>query len=243
MPKKILRIVPLIAAVSLLTMLAAPVFAQDPGKLWFYSVDPPLISGKLANPDGSDGWTDDGYVGFDTDPWIEDSIVLLEGYWDDPSGHSLWIGLHGGSMSYDTTLVISVNDVAYGAIATMTVEGSPVTFITTAPTHPPYPIAPHGVFNSADWAAYGEVNVGDIQSETAIEINFVITLNTDLEGAKIHFDAYGWTTEEHGDSSTAEITNPYSHDFTFMVPEAATILVVSSSLVALGAYAYKRKRQ
>ncbi|MFX1476475.1 MAG: hypothetical protein ACFFCO_13540 [Promethearchaeota archaeon] len=87
--------------------------------------------------------------------------------------------------------------------------------------------------------------MGDIPPENALEINIDITLGTDLTGAKVHYDAYGWTNPEHAsnDPETADMTNPFSHDFTFVVPEVATIFAVASSLVALGTYAYKRKKQ
>lgn len=247
MPNKLLlKATPLITAVLLLTLLAAPVFAQDPGKLWFFSVDPASLATIPPLPNPED--VDPNYVDTDTDDWIKESIVIEQSNWTSP--FSIWIGLHGGAMSYDTMLVISVNDVAKNAIASMTVTpGAPGgigAWNLVAPIPPGvtgYPIAPHGVLNSAEWAGYVEVNVGDIASETAIQVTFVMTLNTDLTGAKIHFDAYGWTSEEHGDYTSAAITSPYSHDSTFVVPEAATILAVASSLAALGTYAYKRKKQ
>lgn len=248
MNKLLLRVSLCITAVLLLTMFATPVFAQSPGKLWFFSVDPATLPGYPPLPNPED--FDPSYIDADTDDWIKESVVVEQGDWDTP--FSVWLGLHGGSMSYDTILVISVNEAAKDAIASMTVTPGALAGIgpwnTVAPIPPGvigYPIAPHGVLNSVEWAGYVEVNVGDISSETAIEIIFDITLGADpdLTDAKIHFDAYGWTSEEHGDYTTATITTPYSHDGTFIVPEAATIFVASSSLIALGTYAYKRRKQ
>ena len=250
MNSNILKICTLIAASLLVTLFAAPVYAQSAGKLWFYSVDPPIISGKIANPDGSDGWTDPNYLGTDPDDWLKEGVVYPQGNWDAP--YDLWVGLHGGTKSYDTTLVISINDAAASAITSITVtpDGGVAqvvligAFSNVDPTGPSYPISAHGVFNSAEWAGYAEVIVGDIDSETALKITIDIDLGGVVpEEAKIHFDAYGWTIEDHGDASTATITSPYSHDYTFVVPEVATVFAAGSSLVALGTYAYKRRKQ
>jgi len=70
-----------------------------------------------------------------------------------------------------------------------------------------------------------------------VEISVEITLKggADISDAKIHFDAYGYT------DSGSLMKSPYSHDLTFHVPEAATI-IAATSLVAFGIYAYKRKK-
>jgi hypothetical protein len=36
--------------------------------------------------------------------------------------------------------------------------------------------------------------------------------------------------------------SPYSHDLNFAIPEPATILATTASIIALGLYAYKRKK-
>ena len=229
--KLLLKATPLITAALLLTILAAPVFATG-AHLWFYSVEPPI---PLPNPET---W-DPNYIGDDPiDSWITESVVIPQGDWDTP--FSLWIGnADPQDTSYDTTLVISVNDVAYAAIVDITVEGNSVLPWNT--DEGDFPLPPHGVSNSAEWAGFAEALLGDIPSGGKMEINIDITLGTDLEGAKIHFDAYGWSTDEH--TGKPDITSPFSHDATFVVPEAATIVAVASSLVALGTYAYKRKKQ
>jgi hypothetical protein len=234
-----IKAIPLITAVLLLTILAAPVFATG-AHLWFYSVDPATLPGgypPLVNPDPNDP----NYVGTNSDPWLEDSVVVPNGDWE--SQYSIWLGnADPQDNCYDTMLVISVNDAAAAAIFNITVNGSPIGAWDTSAAN--FPLPPHGVANSAEWYGFVEVNVGDILSGEYIEITIDIDLNTDLTGAKIHYDAYGWSTEEHStDPRTADITSPFSHDYTFIVPEVATIFAVASSLVALGTYAYKRKKQ
>jgi hypothetical protein len=235
MSNKLRKIVPLITAVSILTMLAAPVFATG-AHLWFYSVDPSTLTGypPLVNPDPNDP----NYVSSDSDPWLDESVVVPNGDWDTP--YSIWLGnADPQDDCYDTMLVISVNDAAAAAISGIMVNGAPIGAWDTSAAN--FPLPPHGVANSAEWYGFVNVTVGDIDSGGYIEIVIDIDINTDLTDAKIHFDAYGWSTEEH--TGGPDISNPFSHDYTFMVPEAATILAVSASLLALGAYAYKRKRQ
>jgi hypothetical protein len=236
MQKKLIKAIPLMAAVSLLTILAVPVFATG-AHLWFYSVDPATLPGgypPLVNPDPNDP----NYVGTDSDPWLEDSVVNMTGDWETP--YSIWLGnADSQDDCYDTMLVISVNDAAAAAISGIMVNGVPIGSWDTSAAN--FPLPPHGISNSAEWYGFVAAPVDDIPLGGYIEITIDIDLNTDLTGAKIHYDAYGWSTEEH--TGDPDITNPFSHDYTFIVPEAATLLAVSSSLLALGAYAYKRKKQ
>lgn len=233
-----IKAIPLITAVLLLTILAAPAFATG-AHLWFYSVDPATLPGgypPLVNPDPNDP----NYVGTDSDPWLEDSVVVPNGDWDTP--YSIWLGnADPQDNCYDTMLVISVNDAAAAAISGITVDGTPIGAWNTSAAY--FPLPPHGISNSAEFYGFAEVNVGDILSGEYIEIVIDITLNTDLTDAKIHYDAYGWSDSEHTGDDRPDITSPFSHDYTFIVPEAATIFAVGASLVALGAYAYKRKKQ
>jgi hypothetical protein len=240
--KKLIKAIPLITAVSLLTMLAVPVFATG-AHLWFYSVDPSTLTGypPLVNPDPNDP----NYVGVTADPWTTESVVVVSGDWDTP--FNLWIGnADPQDDCYDTTLVISINDAAHDAISGITVTpGGAVTWDTNAAN---FPLPPHGISNSAEFYAFGKVIVGDIASDGYMQITIDITPNGgDLDEAKIHFDAYGWSEDPGevgaGDPQNIDITSPFSHDSTFIVPEATTILAVSASLLALGAYAYKRKKQ
>ena len=236
MPNKLfLKATPLITAVLLLTMLAAPVFADGGGHLWFYSQDPGTLNPPDLLPNPQD--YDPNYIGINSDPWLTES-VMLAGNWETP--FSIWLGC-AQFESLGTKLVISINDAAHTAIAGITVEGIAVGAWDTDDSN--FPLAPHGVSNSAEWYGFAEADLGDLYSPPdtpyKIEINIDITLEpgADVSEAKIHFDAYGYT------DTGARIFSPYSHDALFVVPEATTIFAVASSLLALGTYAYKRKKQ
>lgn len=236
MSNKLLLKTPLITAVLLLILLAAPVLADGGGHLWFYSVDPGTLNPPDLLPNPQD--YDPNYVGADPDGWLAESIVL-PGDWGTP--FSIWLGC-AKFESLGTKLVISVNDAAAAAIAGITVEGIPVGAWDTNDAD--FPLPPHGVANSAEWHGFVEANLGNIYGVPEpwpykIEINIDLTINpgADLSEAKIHFDAYGHT------NTGALIFSPFSHDATFVVPEPATMFALGSSLLALGAYAIKRKKQ
>ena len=236
MNKLLLKATPIITAVLLLTLFAAPVLATG-AHLWFYSVDPATLPGYPPLPNPED--YDPNYIDTSADGWILESVVI-QGDWETP--FSIWLGNSDGSdTSYDTTVVISINDAAAAAIASMTVEGNPVGAWNLVEAN--FPLPPHGVSNSAEWYGFVIVNVGTLASGAKIEINVDIALNpgAELDEAKIHFDAYGFSTVEHDDKPN--ITSPFSHDGTFVVPEPAAVFAVVSSFLALGTYAYKRKKQ
>jgi hypothetical protein len=235
------KVVPLGIAVLLLALLAAPVMADGGGHLWFFSEDPGSIvwanPNKLPNPapDAGDSYVDPNYISANSDPWLTESIVILSNNWETP--FSIWLGC-AQFESKDTMLVVSINEAAFTAINTIEINRVPISSWTKA-THAQ--LAPHGVFMSADFHGYAEISVGDLYSPPgspyAVEITVEITLNegADISEAKIHFDAYGYT------ETGALVTSPYSHDLTFYVPEAATI-IATTSLAAFGIYAYKRRK-
>jgi hypothetical protein len=236
--KKIIKAAPLITSAILLALLIAPVCATG-AHLWFYSVDPATLPGgypPLLNPDPNDP----NYVSADSDPWLEESIVMMNGDWDTP--FSIWLGnADPQDNCYDTMLVISVNNEAAAAISGISVDGTPVGVWNQDDGD--FPLPAHGVANSAEWYGFVEVNVGNIMSGEYIEIVIDIDLNTDLANAKIHYDAYGWSDVEHSLEDRPNITSPFSHDYTFVVPEVTTIFAAGSSLAALGTYVYRRKKQ
>ncbi len=236
MNKILLKATPLITAVLLLTLLAVPVRADGGGHLWFYSANPGTLNppNLLPNPDPYDP----NYMGANSDPWLTESVVLT-GNWEAP--FSIWLGC-AKFESLGTKLVISVNDAAAAAISGITVEGVPVGAWDTVEAD--FPLPAHGVSNSAEWYGFVEADLGNLYGVPEpwpykIEVNIDITLNpgADLSEAKIHFDAYGYT------NTGALIFSPFSHDLTFVVPEPATMFAAASSLLALGTYAYKRKKQ
>jgi hypothetical protein len=246
--KLLLKATPLITAALLLTLFVAPVFATG-AHLWFYSVDPATLPDWTGTIDGSVNPQDDdpNYVGADPDPWLTESVVMLEGDWETP--FSIWLGnADPQDTSYTTIVIISFNDAAAAAIDDMSVQSPGYgTGFDIMPSDPAdFPLPPHGVSNDADWYGFMWAQVGDLASGSYVKIDIDIHLypGADVSEAKIHFDAIGWSTEQHStDFTTADITSPFSHDYTFIVPEPATIALAASSLIALGAYAYKRKKQ
>jgi len=227
----------LVLAISLATTTT---LADGGGHLWFYSQDPDTLPGPQPLPNPED--YDPKYVGTDPDPWQTESIVIPpDGDWETP--FSIWLAC-AQFESLDTMLVVSINNAAATGIETIDINGElldpddPSQWDTSGV--PPGCLAPHGVFNSAEFYGYYEVPVGDLYSPPgspyAIEIEVEIVLNDGApEGMKIHFDAYGHTEKEKC------IFSPYSHDLT-IVPELGTILLAAASFGALGLYALKRRK-
>lgn len=240
MNKPFLKVSLCITAILLLTLLCTPVHATG-AHLWFYSVEPTI---PLPNPDP---W-DPNYGGTNADGWLNEGVVIQVGDW---TSFSCWIGnADPQDDSYDTTLVISVNDVAAAGIASMTVNGIPVTLPWDSNSGN-FPMPSHAPIGDAEWAGFAEVNVGYLASGAKMQLTFALTLNAgpNMDDARIHLDAFGWNTREHGTSGpfpTAwpfPIFSPFSHDATFVIPEVATIFAAGSSLIALGTYAYKRRKK
>lgn len=214
-----------------LAISVSSVFAAGGAHLWFYSVDP---SGEASLPN-PDPW-DPNYQGVSADPWVTESVLVNSGDWDTP--FSIWLGC-AQFESLNTMLVIIINDAAAGAIES--INGVDVSLFTTSSSHPV--LSPHGVFNSAEFYGYTEVPVGNLYSLPGSPHVAEITIDIELksgaeipEDAKIHFDAYGYTEEG------SIMKNPYSHDYTFVVPELGVVLLLGASFIALGLFAVKHKK-
>jgi hypothetical protein len=229
------KINPIIAMMLIaIAALTTSAHAEGGGHLWFYSTDPGTLNPPelLPNPQ----YYDPKYISSSPDPWLNESIVIPSSDWETP--FTIWLAC-AQFESLNTKLVISINKAAYEAINKITVDGFEITSWTSG-GHP-Y-LAPHGVFNSAEFFGYAEVDVGNLYSPPGTPYKKEITIKielkdgADLTNAKIHFDAYGFT--EDG----SLIFSPYSHDLNFIIPEPATIFMAVASIAALGAYAYKRKR-
>jgi len=214
-------------------------YAQGRGHLWFYSQDPDTLPGPQPLPDPQD--YDPRYVGIDPDPWLSESVVVPSSDWETP--FSLWLGC-AQFESHDTMLVVSINVAAHDVIESIKVNDASLGPWDNS-GDPPGCLAPHGVFNSAEFWGYAEINVGDLYSPPGspykVEIIVDIKLHEGAEvpsDAKIHFDAYGST----GGSRPRCIFSPYSHDFTFRIPElpVGTILGLATCIAALAAFRYKR---
>lgn len=229
------KITPAVTTILVLTVMITPVLASNPGNgggahLWFYSQDPG--NRPLPNPEA---W-DPKYVKESSDPWLDESIVIPSSDWDTP--FTIWLGC-AKFESLNTKLVISINKAAKDAIESITINDFIITSWTLGK---PSALAPHGIFNSAEFAGYAEVNLDNLYSYTdpykkEITVDITLKPSADLSKAKIHFDAYGKTNDG------GLIFSPYSHDLTFVVPEPATIILMASPLLAFGLYAYKRKKQ
>lgn len=243
------------AITILLAIATCPVLADGGGHLWFYSQDPDTIPSPAPQPlPNPDPW-DPKYQGVDVDPWKTEGIVIPPDEWVSPL--SMWLAC-AQFESLNTKLVLSINDAAAGAIETISVDvnadgsveatldpDTPGDWDTSGdpPGTPPDKLAPHGVFNSAEFFGYAEVDVGNLYSPPgspyAREIEITIELKDGVEvppDAKIHFDAYGFTEDE------SFIFSPYSHDATFVVPELGVLLLATASFSALGLYAIKRRK-
>jgi len=242
--RKSLAMAVLVLAISLATTTT---LAKGGGHLWFYSQDPDTLPGPQPLPNPQD--YDPNWIGADADPWLEESIVIPpDSDWETP--FSIWLAC-AQFESLDTMLVVSINTAASVGIDTITITTPEGTFpITSWTPHPGTPgwapgcLAPHGVFNSAEFYGYYLVPVGNLYSPPgspyAIEIEVEIVLNDGApEGMKIHFDAYGYT--DPGYPEGACIFSPYSHDLT-IVPELGTILLAAASFSALALYALKRRK-
>lgn len=235
--KAFLKSLPVVTALLILTALVTPVFAQGGGHLWFYSQDPDTLTWENPNNLPNPEVVDPNYVASNSDPWMTESIGIANGDWGSP--FSIWLGCSKFE-SLNTQLVLSINEATFEAINSISIDGVE---ITSWQTGIPSALAPHGVFNSAEFHGYAEINVGDLYSptdspyKTEITIDIDVKDGADLSDAKIHFDAYGTT------STGGVIFSPYSHDLLFVVPEGATLLLASSSLIAFGIFAYKHKRK
>jgi hypothetical protein len=237
LPKKtIIRIFLTLSAILFAITITIPVFAKSGGggHLWFYSQDPDSLPGPQPLPNPQD--YDPKYVAHSSDPWLDESVVIPSSDWETP--FTIWLAC-AQFESLNTKLVISINTAAYNAINRITVNSSEITCWKSGK---PDALAPHGVFNSAEFHGYNESIIGNLYSppgspyKTAIIIDIDLKVGADLTNAKIHFDAYGYTNEGK------IIFSPYSHDLNFVIPEPATISLTMASILAFGIYAYKCKR-
>lgn len=239
--KLLITFILLLIVTSLVTTsIAIAQELEDPAVLWFYSQEPPA---SLPDPIVWDPY----YVSIHPDAWLSESVVIPpDGGWETP--FSIWLACHQFE-SLGTKLAVSINDAAAGAIDTISINiGGSITILDPdvlsqwdTSGDPPGALAPHGVFNSAEFYGYANVTVGDLYSppDTPYKKEIIVEIELD-NGApsdmKIHFDAYGTT------SDGKPTTNPYSHDLTFVVPEPGTIAAVATSLVALIAYTARRRK-
>jgi len=152
----------------------------------------------------------------------------------------MWLGC-AQKNSTDTKLVVSINKAANTSIQSILINGTAIGPWNTSGT-PPAHLAPHGVFNSAEFFGYAEAPLGNLYSppgtpyKKAINVTIILRNGaTPSATAKVHFDAYGYTEEGNF------IFSPYSHDLNFVIPEPATVFTGIASLLGLAVFAYKRR--
>jgi hypothetical protein len=226
---KLILIAHLLVLSSFLFVL--PAIAAGGGHLWFYSQDPSTLPGPQPLPDPQA--YDPNYVSSSSDPWLMESIVIPSSDWSAP--FFTWLGCAQFN-STNTQLVVSINQAAHSVIDSIMINGTTIEPWDTSGT-PPAELAPHGVFNSAEFYGYANASLGNIYEPPytpyVVAINVTIVLKegaTVPSDAKIHFDAFGYTEEG------SFMFSPYSHDLNFAVPEPATIALTAGSFLAFALY-------
>ena len=176
--------------------------------------DPAAIL-KVSLPGGT-------YHGYDADPWLCECWFLnLTG-----ATQTFTVRINNTSSSlksYDTRLVIALNDAGYNKVVSLIVNsvsipksafkwGTPKPYnIWTWPSGDVYPT----------WFNDTIINVGLIPSKSYKDLVVSVTFS-DPNGVRIHFDAYGSKTGNKPTSSGQITHNPLSQDSTvFMNPGAA----------------------
>jgi len=175
--------------------------------------DPAAIL-KVSLPGGT-------YHGYDVDPWLCESWFLnLTG-----ATQTFTVRINNTSSrlrSYDTRLVIALNDAAYNKLVSIIVNGTAVqksAFKWGTPK--PYNI---WTWPSGDvyptWFNDTVINVGLIPRKGYVNLVVSVTFS-DPNGVRIHFDTYGKKTSDTPTSDGQITHNPLSQDSTvFLNPGA-----------------------
>jgi len=161
-------------------------------------------------------------TGEDTDPWLNEGWLLnLTG-----TSQTFTVRINNTSAakeSYDTHLIIALNDAGYGYLENLNVDGTDIpksAFQNDIPK--PYNI---WTWPSGDvyptWFNDTYVNIGTIPPKGYKEVTVSVTFSN-ATGVGMHFDAYGSSVETIPPTNTGDITrNPLSGDSTVLFqPEA-----------------------
>ncbi|MEM3576948.1 MAG: PKD domain-containing protein [Candidatus Bathyarchaeia archaeon] len=164
---------------------------------------------KVSLPEGV-------YHGYDVDPWLSESYVLnLTGV-----VQTFVVRINNTSASlrsYDTRLVIALNDAGYNNLVSLVVNGTSVpksAFKWGTPK--PYNkwTWPSGDVYPA-WFNDTLVNVGTIGKKS--DVNLIVFASFyDASGVKMHFDAYGKSTSGSVTSEGQIVHNSLSEDSTVL---------------------------
>ena len=175
--------------------------------------DPAAIL-KVSLPGGT-------YHGYDVDPWLCESWFLnLTG-----ATQTFTVRINNTSSSlksYDTRLVIALNDAAYNKLVSIIINGTAVQKTAFKwGTPKPYNI---WTWPSGDvyptWFNDTVINVGLIPRKGYKDLVVSVTFS-DPNGVRVHFDAYGKKTSDIPTSDGQITHNPLSQDSTvFLNPGA-----------------------
>ena len=169
---------------------------------------------KVSLPEGI-------YHGYDVDPWLCESYLLnLTGV-----SQTFTVRINNTSSSlrsYDTRLVIALNDAGYNNLLSLVVNGTNVTksafkFGTPKPyelwTWPSGDVYP-------TWFNDTCINVGTIPKKGFVSLTVSVTFS-DTNGVRIHFDAYGKSTSGTPTSEGQITHNSLSEDSTVLLQPGA----------------------
>ncbi len=170
-----------------------------------------------------------GYVGSDSDDWINDSYVTS----DNPFELYIFNATKGGNAmtAYGVALLVTIHE---GETGTVNVGGTDYSSFpgTTLPSE--YGAGSHGVYTPSGDGRYAiapVINSLDSQAYTSVTISYTGLLS------QIHFDVIS----ENG------LFNPPSHDATTdccdtPVPEPGTLILLGSGIMGLGIYRRRFKK-
>ena len=172
--------------------------------------DPAAIL-KVSLPDGV-------YVGFNNDPWLSECWLL------NMSGRSQSFSLminntSRAKRSYDTHLIIALNDAGYQNLESLIINGTEVPKSAFRYGKP----KPYGIWDwpSGDvyptWFNDTIINVGTIPRKGFVTLIVSVTFSN-ASGVRIHFDAYGSKVYPPPPTKKGDIThNSLSQDSTVLL--------------------------
>ncbi|MEM3697558.1 MAG: PKD domain-containing protein [Candidatus Bathyarchaeia archaeon] len=208
---------------------------DDSGLSGLYSqivevVDPAIL--RVYLPEGV-------YVKQNTgDPWIDEGWLLNR----TGNSWSFMLKINNTSKylkSYDTHLIVALNDAAYNNLQTLTINGTSIpksAFKNGKPNPYGKGYWPNCVYPT--WFNDTYINVGTISPKGTVTLTVSVTFS-DATGARMHFDAYGSVANRTPCSWTEVAYSPNSEDSTVLY-QAAQPLTVSitptSAIIDLGQY-------
>ncbi|MGB9741472.1 MAG: PKD domain-containing protein, partial [Candidatus Bathyarchaeales archaeon] len=186
----------------------------------FIMLSPMLISQVLADPAAilKVSLPEGAYIGYNSDPWLSECWLLnLTG-----ASQTFILRINDTSKSvrsYDTRLIIALNDEGYNNLETLIINGTQVpksAFKYGTPT--PYNI---WTWPSGDvyptWFNDTLVNVGTIERKGYVDLIVSITVSN-ATNVRIHFDAYGSKVSPPPPTKVGDIThNGLSEDSTVLL--------------------------